>query len=91
MDARRRQAVQNWLKYRAGREQTGGGHAKETSPPLSMDEIRQRAVAAWQRLRARGAESQPSPASERQRDAGQDRRESDQARDMPGLGDDFSK
>ncbi|HEY2037941.1 MAG TPA: MobQ family relaxase [Steroidobacteraceae bacterium] len=89
MDARRRQAVQNWLKYRASREQAGG-HANETSPPLSMDEIRQRAVAAWRRLQARGMESQPSAASGRQRDAGHDRAESEQARDLPGLGDDFS-
>jgi ATP-dependent exoDNAse (exonuclease V) alpha subunit len=89
MDARRRQAVQNWLKYRASREQASG-HANETSPPLSMDEIRQRAVAAWRRLQARGMESQPSAASGRQRDAGHDREESEQARDLPGLGDDFS-
>ena len=89
MDARRRQAVQNWLKYRASREQAGG-HANEASPPLSMDEIRQRAVAAWQRLQARGMESQPSATGGRQRDAGHDRADSEQTRDLPGLGDDFS-
>lgn len=90
MEARRRRAVQEWLKYRASREQAGGGHANETSPPLSMEEIRQRAVAAWRRLQARGAESQPSAASGRQRDAAHGRGESEQARGPPGLGDDFS-
>jgi hypothetical protein len=98
MDARRRQAVQNWLKYRASLEQAGqrqdghqhDGHQKERSPPLSMEEIRKRAVAAWRSLQARGAESQPSAAGKRERDAGRDRREAEQARDTPGLGDDFS-
>lgn len=97
MDARRRQAVQNWLKYRAGVEQAGrrqdgrrqDGHQKESSPPLSMEAIRKRAVAAWQSLQARGAESQPSAASKRERHAGRDRGEAEQARDTPGLGDDF--
>jgi hypothetical protein len=98
MDARRRQAVQNWLKYRASLEQAGqrqdghqhDGHQKERSPPLSMEEIRKRAVAAWRSLQARGAESHPSAAGKRERDAGRDRREAEQARDTPGLGDDFS-
>src|SRR6185437_14143303 len=44
MEARRRQAVQNWLKYRASLEQAERGHGKEVSPPLSMEEIRRRAV-----------------------------------------------
>ena len=90
MDARRRQAVQNWLKHRSSLEQAGRGHEKGVSPPLSMDEIRRRAVAAWRSLRARGAESQPSAANARERDAGRDRAEAEQARDTPGIGDDFS-
>ena len=90
MDARRRQAVQNWLKYRTSLEQPGREHDGERSPPLSMDEIRRRAVAAWRSLQARGAESQPSPVDRRERDAGRDGGESQQTRETPGLGDDFS-
>jgi hypothetical protein len=90
MDARRQQAVQDWLEYRAGLEQAGGGQGSESAPPLTLDEIRQRAVAAWRSLQARGAESQPTVESRRERDAGRDRGEAEQARDTPGLGDDFS-
>ncbi|MDE2451531.1 MAG: MobA/MobL family protein [Gammaproteobacteria bacterium] len=90
MDARRRQAVQNWLKYRASSEQTGREHGSEVSPPLSMDEIRRRAVAAWRSLQARRAESHPSAASERDHDSGRDGAEAEHARGTRGLGDDFS-
>jgi hypothetical protein len=89
MDARRQQAVRDWLKYRAGLDRPGNGHGHETSPPLSMDEIRQRAVAAWRSLRARGVESQPSSASPEHK-AERDRGAAEQARDTPGLGDDLS-
>src|SRR5579863_4081759 len=47
MDARRQQAVRDWLKYRQGADRTRGGPGHERASPLSMDEIRQRAVAAW--------------------------------------------
>jgi MobA/MobL family len=91
MDARRRQAVQDWLSYRAGLEKAGPGPGDGASPPLSMDEIRQRAVAAWRSLQARGAESTtPSEAAQRERNAGRDGGQGEQARDAPGLGDDFS-
>lgn len=90
MDERRRQAVQDWLKYRATIEQADHKHVNEGAHPTSMDEIRRRAVAAWRSLQARGAESQPSTASGRERDAGRDRGEAEQARDTPGLGDDLS-
>jgi len=90
MDARRKQAVQDWLAYRAGLEQAGARHENEAPQPLSMDEIRQRAVEAWRSLQARGAESPPSAAGGRDRDTGRDRGEPEQARDTPGLGDDFS-
>lgn len=90
MDARRRQAVQNWLKYRASLEQVDRVRGKETSPPLSMEEIRRRAVAAWKSLQARGAESRHSAQRGRERDAGRDRPEAEQARAAPGLGDDLS-
>jgi hypothetical protein len=86
MDARRQQAVQDWLKYRASLDQAGDREGHERPPPLSMDEIRQRAVAAWRSLQARGAESQPSAESRQERERGEVR----QARDTPGLGDDFS-
>lgn len=95
MEARRRQAVRNWLEHRASLAQGERGHGKEASPPLSMDEIRRRAVAAWRSLRARGAESQPSAEGGREHDAGRgrqearDRAEAEQARDTPGIGDDF--
>lgn len=91
MDARRRQAVQNWLNYRAGLERAGHGPGNEVSPPLSMEDIRRRAVAAWRSLQARGAESTPSEASQRERDAGRDRGEPEKARDPPGPGDGFSR
>jgi MobA/MobL family len=90
MDARRQQAVQDWLKYRASLDQARGGHGHETSPPLSMDEIRQRAVAAWWSLQARGVESQPSSASRQEHEAERDRGAAEQARDTPGLADDLS-
>jgi hypothetical protein len=90
MDARRQQAVRDWLKYRSGQEQVRGGPGHESSPRLSMDEIRQRAVAAWRALHAREAESHPSAESRQGRDAERDRGETERARDTPGLGDDFS-
>lgn len=90
MDERRRQAVQDWLRYRSSPERAGHGHDNKTAQPLSMDEIRRRAVEAWQSLRARGSESQASTASGPERDEGRDRGEVEQARDTPGLGDDFS-
>jgi hypothetical protein len=90
MDSRRRQAVQDWLEYRSSLEQAGRGQGNEASPPLSMDEIRRRAVDAWRSLQARGAESQASGASRRDRDARRDRAEAERASDTPGLGDEFS-
>lgn len=90
MDARRRQAVQDWLKYRANPEQANRGHGSEPAQPLSMDEIRRRAVAAWRSLRARGVESQRSTEGGRERDFGREREETERAHDPPGLGDDFS-
>jgi ATP-dependent exoDNAse (exonuclease V) alpha subunit len=88
MDARRRQAVQDWLKHRQDQVRDGQGH--ERSPPLSMDEIRQRAVAAWRALQARGAESLPSAENRREHVTGRDRDEAERARDTPALGDDLS-
>jgi hypothetical protein len=89
MDARRQQAVRDWLKYRASAEQARGGHGP--ARPLAMDEIRQRAVAAWRALRARGAESQsPTEKTRQERDTAQERGDAEQARDTSGLGDDFS-
>ena len=81
MDARRQQAVRDWLDYRAGLERAAGGGGNESPPPLTMEEIRRQAVEAWRSLQARGAESQPSAASERERDIGHD---------SPAAGDDFS-
>ncbi|MGH8199418.1 MAG: MobQ family relaxase [Steroidobacteraceae bacterium] len=90
MDARRQQAVRDWLQYRAGLEPKGAGQAHERPPRYSMDEIRQRAVAAWRSLRAREVESQPSAESPREREVAHDRGETEQARDTPGLDGEFS-
>ena len=87
MDSRRRQAVQDWLKYRSSVEQTGRGQGNEISRPLSMDEIRRRAVEQWRSLQARGAESRPSEAARGDRDGGRDRAEAERANNTPGLGD----
>ena len=90
MEARRRQAVKDWLEYRSSGQRTGHAPGSEPSPPLSMEEIRQRSVEAWRSLRARRAESQLSTTSGRDRDAGSDRGEAGERRDTPGLGEDFS-
>lgn len=90
MDARRRQAVKDWLEFRSSGQRTGHAPGSEPSPPLSMEEIRQRSVEAWRSLRARRAESQLSTASGRDRDVGSDRGEAGERRATPGLGDDFS-
>lgn len=90
MDARRRQAVQEWLNYRSSLEATAGARDGGKSPTLSMDETRRQAVAAWRDLRARRAESQPSAASRRAPDAGRESADSERARNPPGVDDDFS-
>jgi MobA/MobL family len=91
MDARRQQAVRDWLKFRASQQQVRRGQGHERPPPLSMDEIRQRAVAAWRALQARGAQNDaPAEKNPQERDAAGDRGDAGQARDTPGLGDDFS-
>jgi hypothetical protein len=88
MEARRRQAVQDWLAYRASLR--GAEHSRDgqSSPPLSMEEIRRQAVAAWRSFRAKEAESRLPPAE--RRDAASHRGEAEPARDAPGLGDDLS-
>ena len=86
MEARRRQAVQDWLHYRAKLEQGGRDHESGRSPPLSVEEIRQSAVAAWRSLQARGVESPLSEASHRERDPEQ----AAQEHATPGLADDLS-
>lgn len=90
MDARRQQAVRDWLQYRASLEPATGGQTNEGAPPLGLDEIRRQAVEAWRSLQARGAESQLSPAGGQDSADGRDRGEAERARDAPGLGDDFS-
>lgn len=87
MDARRRQAVQNWLKYRASVGRPAQG--TESSRPHSMDEIRRRAVEAWRSLQARGSESQHPAAGPRAHDRGREP-QAEPERGTPGLADDFS-
>ncbi|MGH8290927.1 MAG: MobQ family relaxase [Steroidobacteraceae bacterium] len=89
MDARRRQAVEDWLKYHASPEGTARPPGAESSPPLSTDEIRRRAVEAWRGLKARGAESQRSASNNRDRDAGYDAVEAERGGDTSGLGNEF--
>lgn len=91
MEARRRQAVQNWLQYRARMEQQmGRGQGAEGSHRSTLDELRRRAVEAWRSRQARGAESQPPGELSRDRGAGNEAKKPGQERDTPGLGDDFS-
>lgn len=87
MDARRQQAVKNWLKYRASLPHPQ--QSNDSARPHSMDEIRHRAVEAWRSLQARGSESQRSGASDRANDTRRDP-QAEQERDAPGLADDFS-
>jgi len=88
MDARRQQAVQNWLKHRASLRHPQQGN--EISRPPSMEEIRRRAVEAWRSLQARGSESQHSGASHRANDPGREPQQAEPERGAPGLADDFS-
>ncbi|MGH8169407.1 MAG: MobQ family relaxase [Steroidobacteraceae bacterium] len=91
MEARRQQAVRDWLAYRDRQAQAGRGQGEEGSRPLTMDEIRQRAVAAWRSLRARGAESQPSGESRRERGMARGGAQGiGQERDVPGSDEEFS-
>jgi ATP-dependent exoDNAse (exonuclease V) alpha subunit len=90
MDARRQQAVRDWLEYRAASQRTTASRGNESSPPRTLEEIRQQAVEAWRGLQARGVESQLSTASGLGQDAGRDRSEADQGHHSPGIGDDFS-
>jgi ATP-dependent exoDNAse (exonuclease V) alpha subunit len=85
MDARRQQAVQNWLKYRASLRHPQQGN--EGPRPHSMDEIRRRAVEAWRGLQARGSESRHSGTGHRAEDRGREPH-AEQERGAPGLGDD---
>lgn len=88
MEARRQQAVREWLEHRASGEHAGSGPGDESSPPPTLDEIRRRAVEAWRSLQARGMESQPSAASRRDLDPGRDPADAGRG-EAPGLGDDF--
>jgi hypothetical protein len=90
MDARRQQAVRDWLEYRAASQRPTGSEGNESSPPRTLEEIRRQAVAAWRGLQARGVESQLSAASGPGQEAGGDRSAADQGHPSPGIGDDFS-
>ncbi|MGH8296874.1 MAG: hypothetical protein ACRETZ_15475, partial [Steroidobacteraceae bacterium] len=77
MEARRRQAVQDWLKYRAEKAQQANLAASaEHAPPETLEDLRRRAVQAWKSQQARGAESH--------------REEAGAQRDTPSLGEDLS-
>lgn len=91
MDARRRQAVQDWLKYRAEKAQqarlaAGGEH----TPREALEDLRRRSVQVWKSRQAREAESQPSGTRLPDRAAGRRVEEAASERDAPALGDDLS-
>lgn len=89
-DARRRQAVQDWLKYRAEQaQQAGAGGSAEHRAP-TLEDLRRRAVEAWKSLQAGRVESQPSREGAADRVRGARAKEAEAGRDPPGLGDDFS-
>jgi ATP-dependent exoDNAse (exonuclease V) alpha subunit len=90
MEARRRQAIRDWLESRAPQPAATGPQALQSSPPASMSEVRRRAVEAWRSLQARGAESRTSSADRGERDAGRDSPDAERAADTPGLGDEYS-
>lgn len=90
MEARRRQAVQDWLEYRSSLERNGRGQDKDGSPALSMDEIRRQAVKEWRSLGARGAESRAAEAGRADPGSGRDPAEAERARDTPAVGDEYS-
>lgn len=90
MEARRRQAVQDWLKQRAGRgQETGAGKSEQRTSPRTLEDLRRQAVEAWRSLRTRGAESQPPRDRQQQKDAGA-RAQADAERDTPGQGEELS-
>jgi MobA/MobL family len=91
MQARRRQAVQDWLKYRAEQAQPAGpGERAPPAPAQTAEEIRRQAVQAWKRLQARGAESPPArPEPSRDRRSQRQAQQPGPERDAPGLGGDF--
>jgi hypothetical protein len=90
MEARRRQAVQDWLSYRAGQASTAPAGPGEGAARPTLEDLRRSAVEAWKNLRARGAESPRSADGGRDRDAAHGRAEAEQPREAPALGDDFS-
>ena len=90
MEARRRQAIRDWLESRAAQPADAGPQALQNSPPAAMSEVRRRAVEAWRSLQARGAESRSSSAGRVERDAGRDSPDGERPADVPGLGDEYS-
>ena len=90
MEARRRQAVQDWLSHRAGRAPTAQSGPGEGAERPTLEDLRRNAVEAWKNFRARGAESPRSADGGRDREAAHDRAEAEQPREAPALGDDFS-
>jgi ATP-dependent exoDNAse (exonuclease V) alpha subunit len=90
MEARRRQAIHDWLESRGTQPAAVDPQALQSAPPASMSEVRRRAVEAWRSLQARGAESRASSADRGERDAGRDSPDAERPADTPGLGDEYS-
>jgi MobA/MobL family len=90
MEARRRQAIQDWLDSRAAQPAAAVPQALQSSSTASMSEVRRRAVEAWRSLRARGAESRTSSADRGEPAAGRDSPDPERPADTPALGDEYS-
>jgi MobA/MobL family len=90
MEARRRRAVADWLDHRASLEGSAEASRAVGSAPLSLDEIRRRAVDAWRGLQARGVESQSAAANRRELDTGREPADAERAPDERGPGEDYS-
>jgi ATP-dependent exoDNAse (exonuclease V) alpha subunit len=90
MEARRRQAIRDWLESRVPQPAATGPQALQSSPPASISEVRRRAVEAWRSLQARGPESRTSSADRGERDAGRNSPDAERAADTSGLGDEYS-
>lgn len=85
-EARRQQAVQDWLAYRVAQGRPIGP-AGETQGRQGAEDLRRQAIEAWRRLRAKEGESRGGKLNRRELDAGAEGVPEPRARDR---GADFS-
>lgn len=84
----RRQAVEEWRRYRASEGPANPEGEREARTPL--EEIRRRAVEAWKRLRAKEAE-RPTAGPDRSHDRSSTRETHPGGPERRSRGDDFSR